>query len=71
MENNVDPYATQDDIDRIVDALLKYPERSSDLKALLRSKIAAPNSIHVARAVAQPAPTGEDDSEGFWDNVPV
>ena len=61
-----------DDIDKIVDALVADPSRADDIKSLLRGKLAAPESVNVAYAApsarAVPAQTDLDD---MWDNVPI
>ncbi|MDJ1007292.1 MAG: hypothetical protein QNJ13_05645 [Paracoccaceae bacterium] len=69
LKDIVEPEATRDDIDRIVDALLENPTRAGDIKTLLRQKMTAPEVVRVARAVAAERPN--DDVEDFWDNVPV
>lgn len=62
----------RDDIDRIVDALLENPERISDIKALLRNKMDAPEKVRVAYPVSGDAPLPDSsDLDDFWDNVPV
>lgn len=60
----------RDDIDRIVEALLENPDRAADIKTMLRSKMLAPEVVHMVAPRAAEA-TGSDDTEDFWDNVPV
>ncbi|MEO1239499.1 MAG: hypothetical protein AAFW64_07545 [Pseudomonadota bacterium] len=72
MKDNAEPAQRSDDIDRIVDALLENPERVSDIKTLLRNKMIAPETVHVARPVAEPTPDADDtDLDDLWDNVPI
>jgi hypothetical protein len=59
-----------DDVDRIVDALVADPTRAEDLKSVLRSKLVAPDAVRVAlpfRAVS----VASEEAEDMWDNVPV
>jgi len=65
----IEPERMSDDIDRIVDALLANPASAGDIKTILRSKLSAPDIVHVVHAA--PLPHGADDLEDFWDNVPV
>lgn len=72
LKDNVEHGHGRDDIDRIVDALLANPDRISDIKTLLRSKITSPDTVRVAYPVAEPELAEADtDSDDFWDNVPV
>ncbi len=67
-------HRNQDEVDDIVDALVADPTRASDVKALLKRKIAAPDIVHmvVPRAAESKAAVAEDDTEDdLWDNVPV
>lgn len=58
-----------DDIDVIVDALLKNPESADDIKTLLRQKILAPRKVRVLKAKVERAKVIEQDE--FWENFPV
>lgn len=61
-----------DDIDRIVDALVADPTRADDIKCLLRGKIAAPDSVNVAFPAARySAAVAQTDVDDMWDNVPI
>ena len=72
LKDNVEPGNGRDDIDRIVDALLANPDQISDIKTLLRHKLSAPETVHVARPAAVPVPADlAEDVDDFWDNVPV
>ncbi|MEL7460547.1 MAG: hypothetical protein AAFX45_11100 [Pseudomonadota bacterium] len=72
LKDNVEPAQRSDDIDRIVDALLENPERVSDIKALLRNKMIAPETVCVVNPVAASVPVDDDsDLDDLWDNVPV
>lgn len=69
MKDIREPETGRDDIDRIVDALLEDPNRAGDVKDLLRMKMRAPDVVSIVTPrVAMPM---NDDSEDFWDNVPV
>lgn len=65
----IEPERMSDDIDRIVDALLANPANAGDIKTILRSKLGAPDIVHVVHAA--PRTQDADDVEDFWDNVPV
>ncbi|MEL7345160.1 MAG: hypothetical protein AAFN59_09920 [Pseudomonadota bacterium] len=57
-----------DDIDVIVEALMRNPENVDDIKTLLRQKISAPGKVRVLSADKK----GPDaDPDEFWDNFPV
>ena len=59
-----------DDIDRIVAALIADPARADDMKALLRQKLSAshrPTEAGVDRGGAHDS----RDVEDMWDNLPV
>jgi len=63
-----------DEVDEIVDALVADPTCASDVKALLRHKIAAPDIVRLVAPKAPSAKTAvaEDDSDDdVWDNMPV
>lgn len=57
-----------DDIDIIVDALMRNPENADDIKTLLRQKLRAPDAVRVLKAEARQP---EEEPEEFWDNLPV
>ena len=60
--------STTDDIDIIVDALMRNPENADDIKTLLRQKIKEPGKVRVIAAEKKVADSEPDD---FWDNFPV
>ena len=74
MNKETERHQTQDEVDDIVDALVADPTRASDVKALLKSKIAAPDIIQMVAPRRPPAKAvvAEDDTEDdLWDNVPI
>ncbi len=74
MNEDTKRHQTQDEVDDIVDALVADPTRASDVKALLKRKIAAPDIVHMVAPRAAPAKAAgaEDDTEDdLWDNVPI
>ncbi len=72
LKDTLDPDTGQDDIDRIVDALLERPDRVSDIKTLLRNKMYSPDVVRVAHPLeSAPEEARANDIDDFWDNVPV
>ena len=74
MNKETERHQTQDEVDDIVDALVADPTRASDVKAMLKRKIAAPDIVHMVAPRRAPAKAGvaEDDTEDdLWDNVPI
>lgn len=59
-------FARQDDVDRLVDTLLAEPARAEDIKTMLRRRLRGDATTHL-KAV----PSGADDLDDMWDNVPV
>ena len=61
-----------DEVDTLVDALMKDPSKVEDVKAALR-RISEPHVVDL-RTAQPPRPldrTDDDDSGDMWDNVPV
>ncbi len=62
---------TTDDIDIIVDALMRNPENADDIKSLLRQKLREPNKLRVLAADKRSKAEPASDPDEFWDNFPV
>lgn len=60
-----------DDIDIIVDALMRNPENADDIKTLLRQKLREPSKLRVLAAQKAIKPEPASDPDEFWDNFPV
>ncbi len=74
MNKETEHVQNQDEVDKIVDALVADPTRANDVKALLKRKIAAPDIVTmvIPRATPSKVAVSEDESEDdLWDNVPV
>ena len=74
MNKETENHKSRDDVDEIVDALVADPSRASDVKALLKRKIAAPDIVRmvVPRAANAKFAVADDDAEDdIWDNMPV
>ena len=59
----------RDDIDVIVEALMRNPENAEDIKSLLRQKLQTPAKVRVLNA-SKPKPV-QVEQEDFWDNFPI
>ena len=74
MNNNAEKSRNHDEVDQIVDALVADPSCASDVKMLLRRKIAAPDIVHMIAprpAGVKAAITEGEAEDDMWDNMPV
>ncbi len=62
-----------DDVDALVDTLIRDPSKADDIKAVLKKRISRPQLIDItAEESVLPSSSDDDDDEGdMWDNVPV
>ena len=60
------------DVDAIVNAVLADPSCANDAKALLTSKLKAPETVRVVAPKPVPVHVAtQDDVDDMWDNVPI
>jgi len=62
-----------DDVDHLVDELMKDPSRAEDIKAVLKQRISKPQPVNFKTEPASIRSFVGDDNEedDLWDNVPV
>lgn len=68
MKDSIAQDHAADDIDIIVDALMRNPENADDIKTLLRQKMGSPSKVRVLSAGKKEQASEPDE---FWDNFPV
>lgn len=62
-----DNFKSNDDVDRIVDAVLADPSRAEAAKVMLRRKILGGETVHLV----PPSVSDHEQADDLWDNVPV
>ncbi len=62
-----------DDVDALVDTLVRDPSKADDVKAVLKSRILKPQPVNLKSepAVAKANFEDDQDDDDLWDNVPV
>ncbi len=67
----IDKTPHPDDIDALVEDLLRNPERAEAVKASLRDKMGSGEVVELRAPKAPPAAIEADDVDDFWENVPI
>ena len=61
-----------DEVDTLIEALIKDPSKAEDIKAALRNRVKKPQVVALEKASAPKRDDiNDEDTSDMWDNVPV